>query len=183
MATETETECGACIAHPPAFTRTLAPFRYEEPVKHLIHALKFNRKLYIARVLGELMADHYAQQDARPDIIIPVPLHAGRLRERGFNQALELARRVATRLRIPINLHACVRTRGTAAQSDLPAAQRAKNIKGAFELRERLHVRRVAIVDDVMTTGATVDELAGVLTAGGVEDVQIWVCARAVLTY
>ena len=183
LAAETETECGACVAHPPAFTRTLAPFRYEEPVKHLIHALKFNRKLYIARVLGELMADHYAQQDTRPDMIIPVPLHAGRLRERGFNQALELARRVAARLHIPIDIHACVRTRGTAAQSDLPAAQRAKNIKGAFELRERLHVRRVAIVDDVMTTGATADELAAVLTAGGVEDVQIWVCARAVLTY
>ena len=128
------------------------------------------------------MAEHYAQQDARPEVIIPVPLHTGRLRERGFNQALELARPVAARLRIPINIHACARTRGTAAQSDLPAAQRTKNVKGAFELREPLkEVHRVAIIDDVMTTGATVDELARVLIAAGVENVQVWVCARAVL--
>ena len=183
LATETGGECGACITDPPAFTCTSVPFRYEDPVKHLIHALKFNRKLYVARVLGELMAEHYAQQGARPDVIMPVPLHTGRLRERGFNQALELARPVAAHLRIPISTHACVRTRGTAAQSDLPAEQRAKNVKGAFELRGPLKVRRVAIIDDVMTTGATVDELARVLIAGGVEDVQVWVCARAVLNY
>ena len=183
LTTEAETECGACIADQPAFSRTLALFRYEDPVKHLIHALKFNRKLYVARVLGELMAQHYMQQDTRPDIILPVPLHSGRLRERGFNQALELARPVAARLRIPLNIHACTRTRSTAAQSDLPADQRAKNIKGAFELREPLKVRRVAIIDDVMTTGATSDELARTLVAGGVEDVQVWVCARAVMTY
>lgn len=183
LATETGGECGACITDPPAFTRTWVPFRYEEPVKHLIHALKFNRKLYVARVLGELMAEHYAQQGAGPDVIIPVPLHAGRLRARGFNQALELARPVAERLCIPINAHACTRIRGTAAQTDLPAAQRAKNIKGAFEVRQPLKVRRVAIIDDVMTTGATVDELARVLTAHGVEDVHVWVCARAVLSY
>lgn len=183
LSTETETECGACIVDPPAFSRTLALFRYEDPVKHLIHALKFNRKLYVARVLGELMAEHYMQQDPRPDIIIPVPLHTGRLRERGFNQALELARPVAARLRIPLNIHGCTRTRGTVAQSDLPADQRAKNIKSAFELREPLKARRVAIIDDVMTTGATSNELARTLVAGGAEEVQVWVCARAVMTY
>jgi ComF family protein len=183
LATETENECGSCVADPPGFTRTLVPFRYDEPIKHLIHALKFNQKLYVARVLGELMAEHYAQQGAHPDVIIPVPLHPGRLRTRGFNQALELARPIAARLRIPINVRACARTRGTVAQSDLPATQRAKNIKGAFEVRERLPVRSVAIVDDVMTTGATVDELARTLTANGVEDVQVWVCARALLSY
>ncbi len=181
LATEAAGECGACVTDPPAFTRTSAPFRYEDPVKHLIHALKFNRKLYVARVLGELMAGHYEQQGARPDVIIPVPLHPGRLRERGFNQALELARPVAARLHIPINIHACARTRGTAAQSDLPAAQRAKNIQGAFAMRAQLHVRRVAIIDDVMTTGATANELAGMLIAHGVEEVHIWVCARAVM--
>ena len=183
LATENETECGACVTAPPAFTQTVVPFRYDEPVKHLIHALKFNQKLYVARVLGELMAEHCAQQGARPDVIIPVPLHTGRLRERGFNQALELARPIAARLNIPINVHTCVRTRRTAAQSDLPADQRAKNIKGAFELKEQLQVRRVAIIDDVMTTGATVDELARTLIAHGVEDVHIWVCARAILKY
>lgn len=173
-------ECGACIRNPPAFSRTLALFRYEDPVKYLIHALKFNRKLYVAHVLGELMAEHYAQQDPRADMIIPVPLHTARLRERGFNQALELARPVAARLRIPVNVHACVRIRGTAAQSDLSAEQRAKNIKGAFEVRERCEGRRVAIIDDVMTTGATVDELTRMLIVHGVEDVQVWVCARAI---
>ncbi len=183
LETQTENECGACVAQPPAFTRTLAPFRYEDPVRHLVLALKFNRKLYVARVLGELMAQHYAQQEARPDIIMPVPLHSGRLRARGFNQALELARPVAAHLRIPIDVHTCMRIRGTAAQSDLPADQRVKNIKGAFEMREALRARRVAIVDDVMTTGATVDELSRTLIAGGVEDVQVWVCARAILDY
>jgi ComF family protein len=183
LATDAESECGACVTNPPAFSRTVVPFRYDDPVKHLIHALKFNQKLYVARVLGELMAEQCAQEGARPDLIIPVPLHPARLRERGFNQALELARPIAAHLHIPINVHACQRTRRTAAQSDLPAEQRAKNIKGAFELKEQLQVRRVAIVDDVMTTGATVDELARTLIANGVGDVHIWVCARAILKY
>ena len=183
LASDADNECGACVAEPPAVTRTQVPFRYEEPVKHLILALKFNQKLYVARLLGELMAEYYAQQGADLDLIIPVPLHASRLRARGFNQALELARPVAARLGIPINVHACVRTRGTPAQSDLPADQRAKNIKGAFKLTQSLQVRRVAIIDDVMTTGATVDELARTLLAGGVEEVHVWVCARALLNY
>ncbi|MBI3775721.1 MAG: ComF family protein, partial [Gammaproteobacteria bacterium] len=183
LATEAEIACGVCVADQPAFTRTLVPFRYDEPVKHLIHALKFNHKLYVARVLGQLLAEHFTQQDARADVIIPVPLHARRLRERGFNQALELARPVAARLRIPMNLHACERTRGTTAQMDLPADQRVKNIRGAFKLCEPLKVRRAAIIDDVMTTGATVDELARTLLNGGIEEVQVWVCARAILKY
>lgn len=183
LATAAETECGGCVANPPAFARTLVPFRYEEPVKQLIHALKFNQKLYVARVLGELMAEYFAQQGARPDLIIPVPLHPSRLRERGFNQALELARPTSARLNIPLDVHACQRTRSTPAQSDLPADQRAKNIKGAFTLRAPLNVQRVAIIDDVMTTGATVDELTRTLLSNGVEEVQIWVCARAIMKY
>lgn len=178
-------ECGHCISEPPPQLRTLAPYRYDEPIKHLLHALKFHHKLYLARVLGSLLADVLAEDCARanfrPDVIIPIPLHPQRLRERGYNQALELARPIAARLKVPLDFSSCVRTRATPAQTDLPASQRLKNINGAFALRRPLRATRVAIVDDVMTTGATVGEFAALLLDHGVKEVQVWVVARALL--
>lgn len=178
-------ECGRCISDPPPQLHTLAPYRYDEPIKHLLHALKFHHKLYLARVLGSLLADALAEDCARanfrPDVIMPIPLHPQRLRARGYNQALELARPIAARLKVPLDFRSCVRTRATQAQTDLPAAQRLKNINGAFDVRRPLHVARVAIVDDVMTTGATVGEFAALLMDHGVKEVQVWVVARALL--
>jgi len=116
-----------------------------------------------------------------PEIIIPVPLHRTRLRERGFNQALEIARPIARSLSIPVDYKSCERVRKTSAQSLLPAAERRKNIKGAFRVTRPIAARHVAILDDVMTTGHTVQELAATLRKAGVERIDVWVVARTSL--
>lgn len=160
---------------------TWTPFRYQNPMGRLIQAFKFGHRLDVGRVLGSLMVQARSSSVAleRPQLLIPVPLHAQRLRERGYNQALELARPLGRTLGIPVDAYSCVRTRATQVQSLLPQNQRAKNVKGAFALRKPLTVRHVAIIDDVMTTGATVTEMARVLTASGVGRVEVWACARA----
>ncbi len=108
-----------------------------------------------------------------------MPLHATRLRERGYNQALELARPISSRLDIPIDYQSCTRARATPAQSALSARERSANVKGAFQVSQPLTARHVAIIDDVMTTGHTADELARMLQKTGVERIDIWVCAVA----
>lgn len=178
-ATAAEALCGRCQTQPPAFAACLSPFRYHAPLDHLLQGLKFNGQLAQARLLGELMADWLgAVVESPPDQLIPVPLHAARLRERGFNQALELARPIARRLALPLNLHGVRRILPTPPQSDLSRQQRLKNIRGAFEVMQPLG-GHVAIIDDVMTTGSTADELAKILLRAGAERVDVWVCARA----
>lgn len=172
--------CGHCLRHPPAYQRTLAPFRYAPPLDHLLQRLKFNGKLVHARLLGALMAEHLAQRlTLLPERIIPVPLHRARLAERGFNQALELARPIARRLGVALDYTSCERLRATAAQSRLPAAQRRANVRNAFRVNGAITARHVAVVDDVVTTGNTVNELARALRRAGVKTVEIWACARA----
>jgi len=127
------------------------------------------------------LSERYAlSEDGRPDVIIPVPLHVSRLRDRGYNQALELARPIANRLNIPIDYQSCVRIRETAAQADLPAKLRRSNVKGAFQIH-KLDAEYVAIIDDVMTTGYTVAELSRQARNAGVKKIDIWTCARASL--
>jgi len=178
-ATAVEALCGHCQTQPLAFERCLAPFTYRAPLDHLLLGLKFNGRLAPARLLGELMAQWLASMvDVPPDHILPVPLHASRLRERGFNQAVELARPIARRFDLPLNLDGVRRVRATQPQSELSRKERLKNIKGAFEVSRPFH-GQVVIIDDVMTTGSTAHELASVLLAAGAEQVSVWVCARA----
>jgi ComF family protein len=173
-------ECGECQRHPPDYDRGYSLLRYEPPADQLIQRLKFNARLPLARLLGELMAEQLARRTQTwPECIIPVPLHRTRLRERGFNQALEIARPLARRLHIPLDYRSCTRVRHTAVQSLLPAAARHKNIKGAFQVTRPLTVRHVALVDDVMTTGHTLRECAATLRKAGVEQIEVWVVARA----
>lgn len=172
--------CGRCQSSPPAYDSAVSLFHYAAPIDQLIVRLKFGAKLHLARLLGELMADHLAQRaDTLPEMIIPVPLHRSRLRERGYNQALELARPIAKRLAIPIDYRSCARLRPTSAQSLLPAAARRGNVKGAFGVVRPLGARHIALIDDVMTTGHTLQELARVLCKSGVARIDIWVLARA----
>lgn len=174
--------CGYCQRRPPAFDRTVAAFHYLPPLDAMIKRLKFNGDLRLARLLGSLMVDHLGGSEAvLPDVIVPVPLHVQRLRERGFNQALELARPIAERFGAPLDWRHVVRTRATDPQSELPAKLRSRNVKGAFSVAPEFAAQRVAIVDDVMTTGHTVNELAATLRRAGVVDISVWVCARAVL--
>ena len=170
--------CGKCLQHPPPLDGSVIPFRYASPLDHLLLGLKFSQQLTNARLLGGLMADAIvATGSPLPDIIVPIPLHNTRLRERGYNQALELARPIAKRLGVPLAQGLAVRAQETAAQSKLDKKERNRNIKGAFSVRGKLP-EHIAIVDDVVTTGSTVYELARVLRRGGAKRVVVWACAR-----
>lgn len=178
--TDIHGECGACQKRPPAFSRSIALYRFAPPVDHFIRELKFHRQLGLARLLGEHLAERLANEP-RPDRIIPVPLHRARLRERGYNQALEIARPVARALGVPLDFRSLVRVRATAPQTGMTVKARRKNLRGAFEVRNETAVRnrRVALVDDVMTTGSTVQAAAQCLRASGASAVCIWIIARA----
>lgn len=175
----TESLCGRCQVTPPAYHRCLSPFCYQPPADHLIQSLKFQGRLEMAQLLGRLMAGWLSQViESRPDLIIPVPLHSQRLRERGFNQAAEIARPIARQLGCLLDTSCCRRINPTPPQSALSRKERIRNIKGAFEANRPV-TGHVAIVDDVMTTGSTANELAATLLRAGAERVDVWVCARA----
>lgn len=169
--------CGRCLADPPAYDATCAALIYRFPADVLIHALKFRGELALAPLLGRLLAAR-AQPAGRVDAVVPVPLSAERLRARGYNQAMELARPVAEALRAPIDARLCERTRDTPAQRELAWAERARNVHNAFRCRAPIEGAVVAVVDDVMTTGATLAEVAKALKAAGAVRVTNFVVAR-----
>jgi ComF family protein len=178
--------CGACLAAPPPFGHAVAALDYAFPWDGLIQRFKFGASPELARPLASLLAD--AVQAARPvaqaapDIVVPVPLSAARLAERGYNQAWELARHAAARLKLPARAEALVRVIDTPHQAGLDRRERERNLRNAFAPAPRaaswLGGRRVALVDDVMTTGATVREAAAALLRGGAAAVELWVLAR-----
>ena len=175
--------CGRCLVAPPAFERTRAAFDYAYPWDGLIARLKFAAALDLLPVFARcLTAQVAASGDALPSMVLPVPLGPQRLRERGYNQAWELARRVAVALGCAADPRLLLRTRDAPHQLALPAAERAANVRGAFAVeplrRAELAGRAVALVDDVMTTGATADEAARVLLRAGAASVSVWVLAR-----
>ena len=173
--------CGSCLLSPPPFQKTVAPLLYRYPVDALVRRFKFDGRLAVGRVLAELLADAVSEQP-RPDFIVPVPLHRKRLIERGFDQAAELARIVGRRLGVPVRRRVCRRICPTVSQSTLSRTERRVNLRRAFACRGELEGRSIAVVDDVMTTGTTVTELANTLLRAGAETVDIWVCVRAVDT-
>lgn len=169
------TICGACLDRPPAFDRVLAVFAYDFPVAALIHAFKYGGRLGLAPALGEVLA---AGGAPAADVLVPMPLAPRRLRERGFNQALELARFASRRHGIPILASACRRVADTPPQAALPWRERARNVRRAFVCDAALSGLRVAVVDDVVTTGATLNEIARSLRNAGAVSVVGWVLAR-----
>ncbi len=171
--------CGRCIQKMPAFDYAHSLFRYEADVIGLVHQLKFGEKIGHARTISEMLLMKLLETDEQPDCLLPVPLHKSRLRQRGFNQSIEISRVISRKLAIPIEHSAVVRQRSTAAQTGLNAKQRQKNIRGAFSVVSKLPYRHVLIVDDVMTTGVTVNELAMLLKKNGVKRVGVLSIARA----
>jgi ComF family protein len=167
--------CGQCLTSSPHFARTVAAFAYAFPVDRLVQALKFRERLILARHLADTLVQRV---EVRPDYIAPMPLHPAKLRERGFNQSLELARRVASMLGVPLLVHACQRVRDTPPQSTLNWKERDKNVRKAFACTQDLSGKHVAIVDDVMTSGASLNELALALRRAGAREVSAWVVAR-----
>ncbi|WP_018972284.1 ComF family protein [Rudaea cellulosilytica] len=178
--------CGECLKNAPAFDTAFAPYLYGHPLDLLLTKLKFGHSLAAGRVLAELWttALRTALDDGTiasvPDFIVPVPLHPSRLRERGYNQALELAKPLAREFGLVLAPGLLRRTRATAAQSDLDAVARRKNLRSAFEVdTNHAAPAHVALLDDVMTTGTTLREAARTLKRAGVARVDVWVLARA----
>lgn len=171
-------QCGQCQRRAPPLEATRAAFLYAAPLDRLLPRLKFHRDLAAGRLLAELMAASLAAQ-ARPDALVPVPLHRARLRQRGYDQALELARPLARRLELPLLAGALRRIRDTAPQSELDVHRRRRNLRGAFLAVDAAKLPgHVALVDDVMTTGQTLHAAAAALRRAGVARVDAWVCAR-----
>jgi ComF family protein len=172
--------CGQCQRMPPPWHDVWAPFVYAWPLDVLESRFKFSGSLAAGRVLSACWLSS-GLPPLMPGLLVPVPLHASRLRQRGYNQALELARPLARRFGLPIAHDVLGRARRTDAQTELDAAARATNVRAAFAVRRVPVQKHVAIVDDVMTTGATLGECARVLLAAGVERVDVWALARTPL--
>lgn len=171
--------CGPCQRETPSYDSVSAPLIYGTPVDALLRGLKFHDRLDYARTLAGFVADQVRVSAVEmPTLLVPVPLHPRRLRERGFNQAAQLAAYIGRDLCIPMDARACERLRHTPPQSDLSAAARRRNLHEAFRVVRPNPPSHIAIVDDVMTTGATVDALSRVLRRQGVERIEVWVCAR-----
>ena len=169
--------CGRCLTQPPHYDATVAALGYHFPADVLVHALKFRSELALAPFLGGLLAQRLAGSE-RLDFLVPVPLSTGRLRERGYNQALEIARHLLPAGRTTLAPELCVRTRDTPAQLGLLLSERRKNVAGAFDCPRLVEGASIALVDDVMTTGATLDEIAATLKRAGAARVVNWVVAR-----
>ena len=169
--------CAHCLRAPPPFAATVAPGVYAFPRDRLLPRLKFHGDLAAGALVATLLVEAL-RTAPRPQALVPVPLHRDRLRERGYDQALELARPLARGLGVPLRADALRRTRATSAQSALAAGARRRNVRGAFVVGGGALPAHVALVDDVMTTGATLGECARVLGGAGVARVDVWVAAR-----
>jgi ComF family protein len=172
-------QCGRCLRKPPPWDAAWAPFRYAWPLDRLETRFKFSRDLAAGRALVT-MWQRENPLTTLPQMIIPVPLHKRRLRERGYNQAWELARPLARSFGVPCRHHVLCRVRYTDAQTGLDASQRRRNLRGAFAISDSAVLPfHVAILDDVFTTGATLAECAATLKRAGVARVDVWALARA----
>jgi ComF family protein len=176
LASTTAQVCGHCLAEPPHFDSALSAFRYEAPIAQAIAGLKYHAQFRQSRWLGGEIAAlvSAARGLPLPELLIPVPLHASRLRERGYNQALELARGITRTLPIAIDWRVASRTRATADQ----IGKRRREVRGAFAVGSAIAGYHVAIIDDVMTTGSTVNELARACRSAGATRIEVWTAAR-----
>lgn len=170
--------CGTCLQRPPPLSVVHAACVYAAPIDRLLPRFKFHRDLAAGRLLAQLMAEACIALP-RPDALVPIPLHRARLRQRGYDQALELAKPLAHALQLPLMDGLLIRSRATAAQSELDAVARRRNLRNAFVVRSgRALPAHVVLIDDVMTTGATLHAAAKALLRAGVARVDAWVCAR-----
>ena len=180
-AAQLQLQCGACLRRTPRFDAAYCPFLYDYPLDHLIRGLKYRGQVAYGRLLGHLFVRELRLHRAQPlpQLLIPVPLAYRRFRQRGYNQAIELGRVIESQLGIPLRADVIERRRETAVQAGLTRRARRRNIKGAFAMRVKFPADHVAIIDDVITTGSTVDEISRVLKRAGVRRIEVWALARA----
>ena len=178
---ESQQFCGQCLRQPSVIDHLLIPFDYQPPLSHWIPALKFHRQTYLSQWLAHVIAKAVEQKTTteKPDLLVPVPLHPKRLRWRGFNQAQLIAQGVAKQLALPLNTRLVKKIRATAEQTSLNASERNQNMRNAFYVCAQPPAR-IAIIDDVITTGSTVRELAKQLKKAGCKEVHVWSAARSV---
>ena len=172
--------CGQCLKHPPLFARTTAVFGYSFPLDKLVQAMKYGEQLALAYAFAEKLAQRINPANL-PDCVIPMPLHPNKLRNRGFNQSQLLAAKIARGFDLELLPHACQRVRDTPPQSALPWKERKKNMRAAFRCDADLSGRRVALVDDVLTTGASLNALAEAVQKRGAVEISAWVVARTLV--
>lgn len=173
--------CGKCVVATPLYSRCHSAFIYQYPVDKLILNFKQHRNLLTGNLLATLLVNSLSPSHRPPDLLIPMPLHKRALKARGFNQSAEIARVLSKRLKIPMELKLCSRVIDTVEQKSLSVADRIRNIKGAFSLEQGLSGERVGIVDDVVTTGASVNELTRIIMANGARSVEVYCLARTPL--
>ncbi|HFC9151421.1 TPA: ComF family protein [Legionella pneumophila] len=179
LSDDTYLVCGHCIKKRPLFDKAYIAYRFEEPLRSLIHQFKYHNGLYLASFLKQLLLNALPQNAFKPDCLIPVPMHPKRLKRRGFNQSVILTKLLARQLNIPYDLYHCRKVINTASQANLDGEQRRKNLHHAFYVSPVTY-EHVMIVDDLLTTGSTANEMAYTLKNAGVKRVDICCCARAV---
>ena len=184
IALENTDICGACLSLQPYFDRAFVLGDYGNALETLITGLKFEKQLHYGKTLSDLfiaqLPSWYAEKNF-PTLLIPVPLHKKRLKQRGFNQALEIAKPIANTFSIPLDRFNCIRTKATETQMSLSKTKRKQNVANAFKVKATVTAKHIAIIDDVMTTGHTLNALANQLKKQGAQQVDVWCCARTQL--
>lgn len=173
--------CGHCTRKKPYFDQAIAPYSFEEPLRTLLHEFKYHEGLYLSSFFATLISQAIPSASLKTQCLLPVPMHPKRLRQRGFNQATELVKHLGRRLNIPYDVSHCKKIINTAPQAGLNAKQRQRNLRHAFHA-EPLPYEHVTLVDDLLTTGSTANELANMLKRQGVLRVDVWCCARTIST-
>ena len=171
--------CGKCIKNPPYFDKALIAYSFEEPLRSLLHHFKYYNGLYLGSFLGFLMLKAFKDRTDPPQCLIPVPMHPEKLKQRGFNQAAVLTKIIARVLQLPYDLSSCQKISNTVPQASLNGEQRLKNLNNSFFCKP-LNFDHVVLIDDLLTTGATVNELAHTLKKNGVKRVDVLCCARTI---
>ncbi len=171
--------CGKCLSSPPTFDQCFCPFEYASPISDDICRLKYGDQPQISRQLASLFLNELQQYGlVRPQALVAVPMHPAKLRERGFNQSIQLAKQLGKALDIPVLQGILAKTTITPRQATQTLTQRKTNVAGSFSIQESVPYQHVAIVDDVVTTGATVEEISKILKKNGVDYIQVWGIAR-----
>lgn len=172
--------CGDCLSHLFYYDRVYSPFLYSEEMQYLIKKLKYQKKIHYANIIAQLFIQKikHLNDFQLPQAIIPMPMHYKRFKQRGFNQALELSRLFASHYQLPLNYSSLIRHRHTELQAGMNAIKRQKNVRHAFSMTRPVQYEHIALIDDVMTTGSTVNEAAKILKKNGIKQVDVWIMAR-----